>query len=183
MSDETENKPAEAADTTTETAETTQKTTVENEGPQIGILGQYIKDLSFENPTPAQTLQKLAKEQPAININVNLNARAVGEDVYEVDLKITTTAKAGEDTAFVAELVYSGLFAAKNLPENSLQPFLMIEAPRMLFPFARRIIADVTRDGGFPPLMLEPIDFAALYQQQMKAAQEKAAVTDDVVVN
>ncbi|MCK5425351.1 MAG: protein-export chaperone SecB [Emcibacter sp.] len=176
MSDETENKPAEAVDATTETA-------VENEGPQIGILGQYIKDLSFENPTPAQTLQKLAKEQPAMNINVNLNARAVGEDVYEVDLKITTTAKSGEETAFVAELVYSGLFAAKNLPENSLQPFLMIEAPRILFPFARRIIADVTRDGGFPPLMLEPIDFATLYQQQMQAAQEQAAASDDVVVN
>lgn len=171
MSDETENTPAE----TTEAAAA--------EGPQIGILGQYIKDLSFENPTPAQTLQKLAKEQPAIDINVNLNARAVGEDVYEVDLKITTTAKTGEDTAFVTELVYSGLFAAKNLPENALQPFLMIEAPRMLFPFARRIIADVTRDGGFPPLMLEPIDFSALYQQQMQAAQEQAAATDDVVVN
>ena len=175
MSDENENTPAETAETPENTAA--------NEGPQIGIIGQYIKDLSFENPTPAQTLQKLAKEQPAMDINVNLNARGVGEDVFEVDLKITATAKAGEETAFVTELVYSGLFAAKNLPENTLQPFLMIEAPRMLFPFARRIIADVTRDGGFPPLMLEPIDFATLYQQQMQAAQQQAGATDDVVVN
>ncbi|PCI33100.1 MAG: protein-export chaperone SecB [Alphaproteobacteria bacterium] len=179
MSDETENTPAEKADAT----EATTETTAANEGVQIGIIGQYIKDLSFENPTPAQTLQRLSKEQPAMDINVNLNARGVGEDVYEVDLKITTTAKVGDDTAFVTELVYSGLFAAKNLPENTLQPFLMIEAPRMLFPFARRIIADVTRDGGFPPLMLEPIDFGALYQQQMQAAQEQATPTDDVVVN
>jgi len=176
MSDETENTAGDAAENTVENA-------IENNGPQIGILGQYIKDLSFENPTPAQTLQKLSQEKPAMDINVNLNAKAVGEDVYEVDLKITTTAKAGEDTAFVAELVYSGLFAAKNLPENTLQPFLMIEAPRQLFPFARRIVADVTRDGGFPPLMLEPIDFAALYQQQMQKMQEQPATTDDVVVN
>ena len=172
MSDETENTAVDAA-----------ANTPENEGPQIGILGQYIKDLSFENPTPAQTLQKLSQEKPSMDINVNLNAKAVGEDVYEVDLKITATAKAGEDTAFVTELVYSGLFAAKNLPENTLQPFLMIEAPRQLFPFARRIIADVTRDGGFPPLMLEPIDFAALYQQQLQQAQAEAGAKDDVVVN
>lgn len=179
MSDESDNTPAEKTDAAANITENTK----ENDGVQIGILGQYIKDLSFENPTPAQTLQKLSKEQPSMDINVNLNAKAVGEDVYEVDLKITTTAKVGEDTAFVAELIYSGLFGAKNLPENTLQPFLMIEAPRMLFPFARRILADVTRDGGFPPLMLEPIDFASLYQQQMQNAQQQATASDDVVVN
>ncbi|PHZ84250.1 protein-export chaperone SecB [Paremcibacter congregatus] len=171
MSDETENTNVDAAAGT------------ENTEVQIAILGQYIKDLSFENPTPAQTLQKLSQEKPSMDINVNLNARGVGEDVYEVDLKITATAKAGEDTAFVSELVYSGLFAAKNLPENTLQPFLMIEAPRQLFPFARRIISDVTRDGGFPPLMLEPIDFAALYQQQIQQAQAQQAAENDVIVN
>lgn len=171
MSDETENNVEQAADGAT------------NEGIQIGILGQYIKDLSFENPTPAQTLQKLAKEKPSMDINVNLNAQQVGEDIYEVDLKITSTAKSGDETAFVVELVYSGLFGAKNLPKETLQPFLMIEAPRLLFPFSRRIIADVTRDGGFPPLMLEPIDFAALYQQQMQAAQENAPATEDITVN
>ena len=151
---------------------------------QITILGQYIKDLSFENPTPAQTIQKLATEKPTMNINVNLNAQQVGEDIYEVDLKITATAKSNEDTAFVAELLYSGLFGIKNLPEDQLQPFLMVEAPRQTFPFARRILSDVTRDGGFPPLMLEPIDFASLYHSQLQqAAQEGAASDDDVVVN
>lgn len=154
---------------------------------QITILGQYIKDLSFENPTPAQTIQKLSTEQPSMNINVNLNAQQVGEDIYEVDLKVTATAKSNEDTAFVAELLYSGLFGIKNLPDNQLQPFLMVEAPRQIFPFARRILSDVTRDGGFPPLMLEPIDFASLYQQQLAQAnaQNEAAASgeDDIVVN
>ncbi len=151
---------------------------------QISVLGQYIKDLSFENPTPAQTIQKLANEKPSMNINVNLNAQQLGDDVYEVDLKITATAVSGEETAFVAELLYSGLFGIKNLPEEQLQPFLMIEAPRQTFPFARRILSDVTRDGGFPPLMLEPIDFASLYQQQLMAAQENAAKQeDDITVN
>lgn len=152
---------------------------------QISILGQYIKDLSFENPTPAQTIQKLATEKPTMNINVNLNAQQVGEDIYEVDLKITATAQTGDDTAFVAELLYSGLFGIKNLPEDQLQPFLMVEAPRQTFPFARRILSDVTRDGGFPPLMLEPIDFAGLYHQQLAAAaeQKSAGGEDDIVVN
>ncbi|WP_321395759.1 protein-export chaperone SecB [Emcibacter sp.] len=173
MSDETENKPVEQA------AENTAP-----EGIQVGILGQYIKDLSFENPTPAQTLQKLANEKPSMDINVNLNARQLGEEVYEVDLKISSTAKAGEDTAFVVELVYSGLFGAKNVPPEALQPFLMIEAPRMLFPFARRIVADATRDGGFPPLMLEPIDFAGLYAQQVQQAKVQAAgAQEDITVN
>lgn len=152
---------------------------------QITILGQYIKDLSFENPTPAQTIQKLATEQPTMNINVNLNAQQVGEDIFEVDLKVTATAKSKEDTAFVAELLYSGLFGIKNLPENQLQPFLMVEAPRQIFPFARRILSDVTRDGGFPPLMLEPIDFAGLYQQQLAQANAQnnaASGEEDIVV-
>ncbi len=150
----------------------------------ISILGQYIKDLSFENPTPAQTIQKLSQEHPSMNINVNLNAQQVAEDLYEVDLKITATAKSNEDVAFVAELLYSGLFGIKNLPQDQLQPFLMVEAPRQIFPFARRIISDVTRDGGFPPLMLEPIDFANLYHQQLQAAEEQPGNSeDDITVN
>ena len=150
---------------------------------QISILGQYIKDLSFENPTPAQTIQKLATEKPSMNINVNLNAQQVADDIYEVDLKITATAKSNDETAFVAELLYSGLFGIKNLPPEQLQPFLMVEAPRQTFPFARRILSDVTRDGGFPPLMLEPIDFASLYNQQLASGQDPAAGEDDIVVN
>ncbi|WP_138378738.1 protein-export chaperone SecB [Luteithermobacter gelatinilyticus] len=178
MSEETENKTAETTSGDEKAGE--QK----SDAIQVGILGQYIKDLSFENPTPAQTLQKLANEKPSMDINVNLNARQLGEEVFEVDLKISATAKTGEDTAFVVELVYSGLFGAKNVPQQALQPFLMIEAPRMLFPFARRIIADATRDGGFPPLMLEPIDFASLYARQVQNAKGDAQTpTENITVN
>ena len=167
-------------------------TTDQNEGSneqdsnevQISILGQYIKDLSFENPTPAKTIQKLSTENPSMNINVGLNAQQIADEIFEVDLKITATALSGEETAFVAELLYSGLFGVKNLPEEQLQPFLMIEAPRLIFPYARRVLSDVTRDGGFPPLMLEPIDFASLYHQQLaQQAQENGGAKDDVVVN
>jgi preprotein translocase subunit SecB len=166
MSDETENKEVETAD---------------GEGEvQVGILGQYIKDLSFENPNPAQNLQTMSEKKPNMEMNVGLNAQQVGEEAFEVDLKITATAKIEDETVFVTELVYTGLFGLKNVPAEHMQPFLMVEAPNLLFPFARRIIADVTRDGGFPPLMLEPMNFAALYQQQMDQQAAGAESTDAV---
>ena len=141
--------------------------------PQVGILTQYVKDLSFENPGAPQTLQM--EGQPRIEINVNVNARRAGDDVYEVEIKIDARAH-NEDTAvFVVELLYAGLFALRNVPEEALEPFLVVEAPRLLFPFARRIIADATRDGGFPPLLLEPIDFGALYMAQQNAKANGAA--------
>jgi preprotein translocase subunit SecB len=146
---------------------------------QVGILAQYVKDLSFENPNAPASLQKLAEAKPSIDVSVNVNARQVGEDVYEIDLKITAGAKHEEETAFIVELLYSGLFGAKNLPAEALQPFLLIECPRLLFPFARRVVSDATRDGGFPPLLLEPIDFAGLYVQhleQQKKETEAATV-------
>lgn len=132
--------------------------------PQVSILTQYVKDFSFENPNAPASLQMT--EQPRIEINVNVNARRSGDDLYEVELKIEARATTGETTAFVVDLLYGGLFGLRNLPEEALEPFLVVEAPRILFPFARRIVADATRDGGFPPLMLEPIDFGSLYMQQ-----------------
>ena len=137
--------------------------------PQVGILTQYTKDLSFENPGAPQSLQM--EGQPRIEINVNVNARRAGDDLYEVELKIDAKAMNEEATAFVVELLYAGLFGLRNIPDEALEPFLVVEAPRILFPFARRIIADATRDGGFPPLLLEPIDFGALYMAQQQAAQ------------
>ncbi len=132
--------------------------------PQVSILTQYVKDLSFENPNAPASLQMA--EAPRIEINVNVNARRSGDDLYEVELKIEARATTGETTAFVVDLLYGGLFALRNLPEEALEPFLVVEAPRILFPFARRIVADATRDGGFPPLLLEPIDFGSLYMAQ-----------------
>jgi len=138
------------------------------EPPQVAILAQYIKDFSFENPNAPRSLQQLGQVQPKIEVNVNVSARRADqtESIYEIDLKITAGAKQNDDTAFVVDLLYSGIFGLRNVPEDMLEPFLLVEAPRLIFPFARRIIGDATRDGGFPPLMLDPIDFAALYLQQ-----------------
>lgn len=137
--------------------------------PQAGILAQYVKDLSFENPNAPGSLQM--QGQPKIEINVNVNARAGGQDMYEVELKIEASARAqdGGTLAFQVELLYAGLFRLVGAPEEALEPFLVVEAPRILFPFARRVIADCVRDGGFPPLMLEPIDFGGLYLRQLEA--------------
>jgi preprotein translocase subunit SecB len=137
--------------------------------PQVGVIAQYVKDLSFENPNAPRSLQNLAQTQPQMEVNVNVNARKLADDVFEVDLKIEVTAKQGAETAFVVDLLYGGLFGVRNLPDENLEAFLVVSAPTLLFPFARRVIADSTRDGGFPPLMLEPVDFTALYMQQRQA--------------
>lgn len=138
--------------------------------PQVGVIAQYVKDLSFENPNAPAVYQW--KAQPQMDVQFNIGASNVGQDVHEVALKIDITAKAEEGTAFQIELVYAGLFALKNIPQEQMQPFLLAEAPRLLFPFARRIISEATVDAGFPPLLLDPIDFAGLYMQ--RAAQQQA---------
>ena len=147
------------------------------DAPQAGVLAQYIKDLSFENPNAPASLQNNQGGKPAIDVSVNVGVRKMNEEMYEVDLKISAKAEnvteSGEkQVAFVVELAYGTLYGIRNVQEEALKPFLLIQAPTMMFPFARRIIADATRDGGFPPLLLEPINFEALYQQQ--AAQEAA---------
>ena len=146
----------------------------EDTGPAAGLLSQYVKDLSFENPNAPQVYQW--QGTPKIDVQFNIGSQKVGEDVFEVALKVEITAKgddanAGGGTAFAVELVYAGLFALRNIPDEHLQPFLLAEAPRILFPFARRVIADAVQDGGFAPLYLEPIDFAGLY-----AAQEQQQI-------
>ncbi len=137
--------------------------------PQAGILAQYVKDLSFENPNAPASLQM--QGQPKVEINVNVNARSGGQDMYEVELKVEASARAqeGGTLAFQVELLYAGLFRLTGAPQEAIEPFLIVEAPRILFPFARRVIADAVRDGGFAPLMLEPIDFGGLYLQQLEA--------------
>ena len=142
-------------------------------GPTAGVLAQYVKDLSFENPNAPVVYQW--QGQPQVDVQFNIGSKKVAEEIWEVALKIEAAARAEEGVAFAVELVYAGLFALRNVDEASTEPFLLTEAPRILFPFARRIIADATRDGNFPPLMLEPIDFAALYQQQMMVAGQGGA--------
>ena len=146
--------------------------------PRLAIVTQYVKDLSFENPRAPGGLA--AGDRPEIKINVDTRGRHVEDDRYEVDLVIQVDASAGGQSVFVCELTYGGLFAIANMPEEAVQPVLLIECPRLLFPFARRVVADATRDGGFPPLMIDPIDFLTLYrrrlqQQQQQQQQQQAA--------
>jgi preprotein translocase subunit SecB len=139
----------------------------EDNSPAAGLILQYIKDLSFENPNAPAVYQW--QGQPQIDVQFNIGANEAGDDVHEVILKIDIRAAAADKVAFQVELSYAGLFGLRNIPEDQVQPFLLAEAPRLLFPFARRVVADVVRDGGFPPLMLDPIDFAALYMAQAES--------------
>ena len=141
----------------------------ETSPPAVAINAQYIKDLSFENPNAPVSLTK-QKDAPEIEVSLNLEAKAIQESSYEITLQITVNAKVEEKSLFVVELAYAGLFTLDNIPEDQRELILLIHCPSLLFPFARRIIADATRDGGFQPLMLDPIDFAGLYQQ--RKAQE-----------
>lgn len=141
--------------------------------PHMTINAQYVKDFSFENPNAPQSLVQ-SETRPQIEVNIDVQGRGVSQNTYEVALRITATARQGEATAFVAELLYGGLFTLQNIPDDQIEPICLIECPRLLFPFARRIIADATRDGGFPPLLLDPIDFVALYRQNRLAQAQTA---------
>jgi len=135
------------------------------EGPQLRVLTQYIKDLSFENPNSPRLLGG-SDVAPAIEVQINVNVQRLSETDYEVVLAIRAEAKAKDEVMFLVELAYAGLFRLTGIPNENLEAVLLIECPRQIFPFARRIVADATRDGGFPPLMVDPIDFVGLYQQR-----------------
>lgn len=132
--------------------------------PGFRILAQFVRDLSFENPLAPESLRADAGGmQPQIDIGVEMNARGRQDGLFEVDLKLSAQAKRGENVAFHVELLYGGLFAITGVPAEEIEPVLMIECPRFLFPYARRLISDVTSEGGFPPFQLDPIDFAGVY--------------------
>jgi len=143
--------------------------------PSVNILAQYVKDLSFENPGAPRSLQAREKA-PSININVNVNANPLTETEFDVVLTLNAEAKDDGKVLFNAELAYGGVFRISGFPQEHMLPVLFIECPRLLFPFARQIIADATRNGGFPPLMIDPIDFAQMFQQRMAEEQLKAKV-------
>lgn len=148
--------------------------------PSLRVLGQYVKDLSFENPghPPVQ-------EQPNIDLGIDVGAapHADGNGMFEVSLKLSAKATSGETVLFITELDYAGLFQLQNVPDNQVEPMLLIECPRLLFPFARRIVAEITREGGFPPLLIDPVDFVALYQAQYRRAADRAAAGNGEVGN
>jgi preprotein translocase subunit SecB len=137
--------------------------------PAAGLIQQYVKDLSFENPNAPAIFQVQAP--PQIDVQFNIGTAQVGEEIHEVVLRVDVRAETEGQVAFIVELTYAGLFGLRNIPAEHVQPFLLAEAPRLLFPFARRVLADAVRDGGFQPLLLEPIDFAAIYMQQAEAQQ------------
>jgi preprotein translocase subunit SecB len=143
-----------------------------NAPPQLNILAQYIKDFSFENPNSPNSLTT-QEQQPAINIQINVTATAIAESDFEVALTIEGKAENESLLLFGFELVYAGVFRILNVPQESLHPFIMIECPRLLFPFAREIVASAVRNGGFPPLMLDPVDFVGLYRQNMARQAEQ----------
>jgi preprotein translocase subunit SecB len=145
--------------------------------PQLNVLAQYTKDLSFENPNAPSSLQP-QQTQPAINIQINVQANNLAENEFEVTLHVDGKAENNGKVLFKFDLAYAGVFRIVNVPKENLHPLVMIECPRLLFPFAREIIATSVRDGGFPPLMLDPVDFVGLYRQNMErqaAAQASQA--------
>lgn len=136
---------------------------------QLLINAQYIKDLSFENPRAPQSLMQQAGP-PSVDINVDVNIQNLGPENYEVVLSIKAGAKAQDETLFLVELAYAGVVTVRNVPQQMLGAVVLVEVPRLLFPFARNIIAETTRDGGFPPLMINPIDFSELARRNAAAA-------------
>jgi preprotein translocase subunit SecB len=145
--------------------------------PQLNVLAQYTKDLSFENPNAPTSLGQ-QQQPPAINIQINVSANNIAETEYEVTLSVEGKAENGGKLMFSFELAYAGMFRIQNVPQENLHPLIMIECPRLLFPFAREIIATAVRDGGFPPLMLDPVDFVGLYRQNMERQAAAQAAPD-----
>ncbi len=162
--------------------------------PPLVVNIQYVKDLSFEVPGAPQIFTQL-RAQPSVNINLDVQARRVqeGQDIFEVSLLIRAEAHEVQEqtgannagpapnTVFVAEMTYSGVFTLSGLPENAVEPVLLVECPRILFPFARNLLADVTREGGFPPVLLQPIDFVALWQARRAQGQPQTPAPQAVV--
>ena len=157
------------------------------EGPQATVLAQYVKDLSVESPSAPQVFQW--QEQPQLEVQFNINVDRFGEDVHEVVLKLEASARSNSGVHFLIELSYGGLFGLRGVPQEAIPPFLLVEAPRLLFPFARQIVAEATQNSGFPPLLLDPIDFGSAFnqaaqgqldqgQQQDSAGDEQVADTD-----
>ena len=143
--------------------------TADKPQPSIRVAGQYIKDLSFENPSVGKPLQGPV-ENPQLQVEVNVNAHQTPNGLYESVIHFTGNATSNVGPLYKIELDYGGMFKIDNMPQQALEPFLLVNAPALLFPFVRRLLADITREGGFPPLLIDPIDFGSLYVQRKQAA-------------
>ncbi len=141
---------------------------------QVQVAAQYIKDFSFENPNVGRLLDGPG-ESPNLKLEVNVAAQKMADDLFESAIDFKAHATNDEGTIYEIELIYAGLFRLKNIPSQALEPFLLINCPTLIFPFVRRLVADISREGGFPPLLLDPVDFASLYAQRQQAAAEQGA--------
>jgi preprotein translocase subunit SecB len=146
------------------------------QGQQLMINAQYIKDLSFENPRAPQSLMQQATP-PSVEINIDVKAQSVGPENYEVVMTLNASAKAQSDVLFLVELTYGAIVTVRNVPPEMMPQVVLVETPRLMFPFARNIVAETTRDGGFPPLMINPVDFAELLRRNQAAEQIPSADT------
>lgn len=159
---------------------TTAKNKHELNAAPLTVIAQYIKDFSFENPNPMQTLKE-SSEAPEMNLNLDIQANPVEEHIFEITLHLKAEAKRTSHTLFIAELQYAGTFKiGESVPKESVHPILMIECPRLLFPYARLIIANMTREGGFPTLALTPIDFVELYRKQYIEPQQQKTASPNI---
>ena len=140
--------------------------------PQAAAIAQYIKDLSVESPNSPQVFQW--QTQPQVDVQFNINVDRIADEVHEIVLRINVAAKSDQGTHFLVDLSYGGLFGLRNFPDEALGPFMLVDAPTLIFPFARQVIAEAVQNTGFPPLLLEPIDFGRAFVAQVEAAQAEA---------
>jgi preprotein translocase subunit SecB len=149
------------------------------DSPHLRVLAQYVKELSFRNAAAASA--QAYEVQPSIDMGVEVKSRSMGEkaDAFEVDLCINVQAKRAEALMFSVDLVYSGLFQFMNVRPDDIEPLIWIECPRLLFPFSRQILAEITREGGYPPLLINPIDFTPLYWAELRDRQNRGDTGDD----
>jgi preprotein translocase subunit SecB len=142
--------------------------------PSFNLIGQYIRDMSFENPGAPGSIM-MGGPNPSFNVGINVGVKKQSDDVYAVEITLNAKAEREKNVLFNVELIYGGVFRIKNVPENQLAPLLLVECPRLIFPFARQVLASVTQQGGFPPLMMEPVDFNAIYLQNLRQLQAQPA--------
>ena len=147
------------------------------QGPMLQVLAQYTKDASFENPNAPDSL-RTGQDAPSININIEIGRQMLADDTVEVVLMLKAEARRADQVAFIAELEYAGLFAFKGATVEEIQPLILVECPRLLFPFARQIMAEMTQNGGFPPIMLEPPDFVSMFREEIQRRAAEAGQTN-----
>ena len=150
--------------------------------PSFNLIGQYIRDMSFENPGAPGSIM-LGGSNPNFQVGINVGVKKQTDDIYAVEITLNAKAEREKNVLFNVELIYGGVFRIKNVPENQLAPLLLVEAPKLIFPFARQVLAATTQQGGFPPLMMEPVDFQAIYIQNLRALQEQGGTPTPTVTN